>query len=191
LRRVVVYQTLEDRGTDLDKLEANGPYPCNWPNTWLGLGYYFWDSFIKNAHWWGQEIRNYPNGYIICEAICDFNDSDCCDLVGNTEHLKLFHDAYEFLKQKGLADSKTTVGRVIQYLKEDVKTFKYSATRALGFRSKNFHSKFSFTLPFEESKPAYLDFTPAIQICFYSKTSLNLRDYKIKYPPEYSEDYLV
>ncbi|KAA5549203.1 hypothetical protein [Adhaeribacter rhizoryzae] len=191
MRRVIVYQTLEDRDTDLGKLELNGPYPCKWPNTWLGHGYYFWDSFIENAHWWGQEIRNYSNGYIICEAICDFNDSDCCDLVGNTEHLKLFHDTYEFLKQKGLANSKTTVGRIIQYLKEDVKTFKYSATRALGFRSKNFHSKFSFTLPFENGKPAYLDFTPAIQICFYSKTSLNLRGYKIKYPPKYSDDYLV
>lgn len=73
----IVYQTLEDRQTDLDKIESNGPYSCRWENSWLGNGYYFWDTFIDNAHWWGVEGRKYKNGYIICQAECDFNDTEC------------------------------------------------------------------------------------------------------------------
>jgi len=187
----VVYQTLEDRGTDLDVLEIQGPYLCKWENAWLGNGYYFWDTFIENAHWWGAEIRKYPDGYIICKAICDFNDVECFDLVGNTEHLKQLSEAYETLKNKGFANKNTTVARIIKHLKDEVKVFKFSAIRALGLKSKAFNSEYSSILPFENNKPTYLDLIPAIQICFYTKTSLKLRNYKIVFPSEYSDDYLV
>lgn len=186
-----VFQTLEDRGTDLGKLESNGPYPCRWENSWLGDGYYFWDTFIENAHWWGEEIRCYPNGYIICKAVCDFNDTECFDLVGNTEHLELFYDTFEFLKSKGLANEGTRVKRIIEYLRNSVKIFKFSAIRVYGIRSKDYRSRFSYTQIFEKNKSQYLDVKPAIQICFYSKTSLNLRDFKIVYPEEYIEGYAV
>ncbi len=101
-----VYQTLENRGTNLNKLVSEGPYLCNWENSWLGDGYYFWDTFIENAHWWGQEIRKYPNGYIICKAICDYSDESCFDLAGNTEHLKMLKDTYDFMKKEGLLTTK-------------------------------------------------------------------------------------
>ncbi len=186
-----VYQTLQNRDDDLDKLESNGPYECNWNNSWLGDGYYFWDTFIENAHWWGKEIRKYDNGYIICKGICDYNEIECCDLAGNTEHLQMFSDTYEFLKTKGLANKDTKVKRLIHYLKDDIKTFNFQAIRAYGIRSKNFNSRFSFNLFFESNSNAYLDFKPAIQICFYSKSSLNLRNYKIVFPDEYIDGYLV
>ncbi|MDP3441813.1 MAG: hypothetical protein Q8T08_03040 [Ignavibacteria bacterium] len=186
-----VYQTLEDRNTDLDKLEFKGPYPCHWENSWLGDGYYFWDTFLRNAHWWGKEIRNYRKGYIICEAICDYNDTDCFDLVGNTNHMELLQETYEFLESKGLVNKNTKVKRLIRYLREDMKVFKYEAVRAYGIRSKNFNSRFNFSLSFEDNRPGYLDLSPAIQICFYSKKSLNLRNYKIVFPDEYIRGYLV
>jgi hypothetical protein len=186
-----LYQTLEDRDDDLAKLEANGPYPCHWENTWLGNGYYFWDTFIENAHWWGSEIRQYDNGYIICKAICDYNEIECCDLVGNTEHLQMFNRTFEFLKDKGLVDGNTKVKRLIQYLKEDIKTFHFIAIRAYGIKSKNFHSKFCLNMFFENRNAGYMDFKPAIQICLYKKTSMNLRNYKIAFPDEYIDGYLV
>ena len=142
----VVYQTLEDRQSDLDKLESNGPYPCSWKNSWLGDGFYFSDTFIANAHWWGKEIRNYPAGYIICKAICDYNDTDCCDLVGNTEHLQMFQNTYDLLKSKGLANKNTKVKRLIRYLKDDIKKFNFNAIRVYGIKSKNYNSRFSLTL---------------------------------------------
>jgi hypothetical protein len=187
----IVYQTLEDRNSDLDQLENNGPYPCRWENSWLGDGYYFWDTFISNAHWWGREIRQYPNGYIICKAICDFNDTECFDLVGNTEHMQLFKEAYEFLKRLGIANHGTKVNRIIRFMQKEVKTFNYDAIRVYGIKSKSYNSRFSFTLNFEKKNPAYFDITPAIQICFYKKNSLNLRNYKIVFPDEYISGYLV
>jgi hypothetical protein len=185
-----IYQTLEDRG-NRQNVELEGPFPCNWDNTWLGDGYYFWDTFIENAHWWGKEIRKYENGYFVCKAICDFNDTECCDLVGNTEHMRMFSNSYDFLKKEGLANETTTVKRLIHFLKDELNNFKFNSIRAFGLRSKNYNSQFSFTMNFEENRVQYLDLKPAIQICFYSKTALNLRNYTLIYPPEYTDDYLV
>jgi hypothetical protein len=47
-----VFQTLENRGTNQTHLEQGGPYICHWENSWLGDGFYFWDTFLENAHWW-------------------------------------------------------------------------------------------------------------------------------------------
>ena len=185
-----VYQTLEDRG-NVDDVEKHGPYPCDWENTWLGNGYYFWDAFIDNAHWWGKEVRKYPNGYIICKAICEYNDIQCCDLVGNTEHLLMFQNAFEMMKVVGLANNDTKVKRLIDFMKDEIKTFKFEAIRVHGIKSKSNYSDFSFKLNFEDNRPSYLDFKPAIQICFYKKTSLNLRNYEIVYPEEYISGYMV
>ncbi|MBK9689303.1 MAG: hypothetical protein IPO65_16695 [Saprospiraceae bacterium] len=66
-----VYQTLENRGNQ-DYVENNGPFLCSRNNAWLGNGYYFWDSFIENAHWWGWKVKKFTNGYFICEAFYDF-----------------------------------------------------------------------------------------------------------------------
>jgi hypothetical protein len=187
----IIYQTLEDRGGNIKTLVNNGPYVCSWENSWFGDGYYFWDTFIKNAHWWGKSVRRYTKGYVICRAECDYNDVDCCDLVGNTEHMQMFSDAYFFLKQKGLVDANTTVKRIVKYLKDDINVFKFQAIRAYGVRSKGFNSEYSCNVFFEEGKASYMDFNSAIQICFYSKDSLNLRNFNIIFPEEYVEDYVV
>ncbi len=192
-----VYQTLENRVKNYDELtkmdlltqlEENGPYPCQWENTWLGDGFYFWDTFIDNAHWWG-ESRNYPKGYIICEAVCDYDYSSnaCLDLVGNTEHIEAFRKAFNWLKKKGLANEHTTVKRIIHFLKDTSETFPIDAVRVDGRKSKSYNSPYNFTLKFEENGnlPAYFDGSPTIQICFFKKNSLNLRDFKIIYPDEY------
>lgn len=185
-----IYQTLEDRETDLNELEELGPYPCNWENAWLGKGYYFWDSFIENAHWWGEEIRKYPDGYIICQAECDFSDEECFDLVGNTSHLIQLHDAYKLMKSKGLINKKTTVNRVITFFKNNLENFDFTAIRVYGIRSKSYHSRFSFTQVFEKNNVAYLDYKPPIQICFFTKKSMNLRSFRIVYPENYSIDFV-
>jgi hypothetical protein len=72
-----IYQTLEDRG-NADDIENHGPFPCKWENTWLGRGYYFWDTFMNNAHWWGKSVT-IPD--VICEADCEFSTIKCLDLA--------------------------------------------------------------------------------------------------------------
>ena len=187
-----VYQTLEDRG-NRDYVEHNGPFICNRKTAWLGEGYYFWDSFIANAHWWGLEGAKYSNGYFICESLYDFDELFCFNLVDNPEHLKLFNETKELMQLKGLYQSGvTTVARIIKFIKDTINVFKYEAIRVYGINSKSFNSPFSNRSIFDsKNNTKYLDSSPAIQICFYSKTSLNLRDFRIVFPQEYNDDYLV
>jgi len=184
----VVYQTLEDRENP-DYIESDGPFPCKRLNAWLGEGFYFWDTFIENAHWWGSEGANYNDGYVICKSECDFTDEKCFDLVGNTEHILEFAKAIKLMKEKGLYNDQTTVARIIYHLKDVLKMFNYEASRVYGVKSKLLNSKFSACINFLPSKPQYLDILPAIQICFYKKKSLNLRNYKIVFPDEYIDGY--
>ncbi len=184
-----IYQTLEIRGR-INDLAKNGPYICSWDNSWLGDGFYFWDTFIDNAHWWGK-TRKFESGYIICNAKIDYNEIDCCDLVGNTEHMFMFSDTYTLMKKKGLITTDTTVKKLIIYLKFTLKIFNFEGIRVYCPTSKKFNSEYSLNLFFEHNRPWFIDFKPAIQICLYSKNSLNLRDYKIVFPDEYIEGYLV
>lgn len=190
----IVYQTLEDRGGDLRKLEANGPYPCHWENSWLGDGYYFWDTFIENAHWWGKEARKYRNGYIICQAECNFNHDECLDLHGNLEQLKEFKDAILLAKKNKVIDENSTVKNVLAKFRGELENFKkFSAIRINGIRSRTYNSIYNINFLFEETKQQYLEVIPAIQICFLKKTSMGLTNYKIVFPEEYEyiDGYVV
>lgn len=188
------YQTLEDR--DIHKVETDGPFKCTKENAWLGHGYYFWDSFIENAHWWGKEVNNFKNGYIICESRYLLAENNCFNLVDNPIHLREFNQAKSLLIEKGLyVHNSTTVARIITYLRETLKIFKYEAIRAYGVNSINPGSTYSNRTKFKFSSFKdsfqYLDSLPAIQICFCSKTSLSLTGFVIVYPIEYIEDYVV
>lgn len=50
-----LYQTVEDRNNP-SEIETEGPFLCVRNNAWLGRGYYFWDTFVELAHWWGNTI---------------------------------------------------------------------------------------------------------------------------------------
>jgi hypothetical protein len=58
-------------------------------------------------------------------------------------------------------------------------------------KSKRFDSPYSLNLFFENKKDQYFESIPAVLICFFTKTSLNLKNYKIVYPDEYNSDYVV
>jgi len=186
----IVYQTLEDLDNP-DSIELNGPFKCKFENAWLGRGYYFWESIIENAHWWGTECNSYKDGYVICKASYDSDDELCFNLIDNYEHLSKFKDTIDLMKKKGLYKSNTTVARVIYYLKDTLKIFNYQAARVYGVHSKSKDSDYMLNLSFNPNGHQYLDLLPAIQVCFYSKNSLNLRNYHIVYPDKYIEDYLV
>ena len=188
----IVYQTLEDRGNP-DYIETNGPFICNRKNAWLGTGYYFWESFIENAHWWGKECNSFVNGYIICEAEYTEDEEKCFNLIDNQIHIKMFNDTKSLMEKKGLyVHNQTKVSRIIEYLKNTLKIYHYEAIRVYGVNSKSNNSDFSNRTVFNDrAKYQYLDTSPAIQICFYSKISLTLRNYRIVFPVEYNSEYLV
>ncbi len=186
------YQTLEDRG-NVDEIEINGPFKCNSRSAWLGEGYYFWDSFIDNAHWWGCEGAKYSS-YVICQSEFELDETGCFNLVDNPEHLSQFNETKKLLKEQGIyIEGETTVARIIKFIK-NTGVFNFEAIRVYGVNSVGFNSHFSNrTILINKSgnMRQYLDSIPAIQINFFTKNSLNRTGFKVVYPHEYVDGYLV
>jgi hypothetical protein len=177
-------------------IKKNGPFQCTHSKAWLGSGFYYWESFVENAHWWGSEGAKYSNGYVVCESSFDLDEEKCFNLVDNPDHLNSFIKTIEVMKETGLyKEYQTTVRRVIEFLKNKLKIFTYEATRVYGVNSLSFNSPYSKRIIFvyKEGKRTtqYLDLIPAIQVCFYSKSSLNLSGFEIIHPIEDADDYLV
>ena len=89
------------------------------------------------------------------------------------------------LQTKQIHD-KPVVSRIIEFLKQQ-NSFKYEAIRANGINSRNDDDR---TL-FMANGYQYLESSPAIQICFLTKNALNRKGFKIIYPEEYVEGYVV
>lgn len=186
-----LYQTLENR-ENFDEIIANGPFLCRWPNTWLGEGYYFWDSLICNAHWWGK--YRFDESYVITRGMCDFNSELCFDLYANFDHLMQFEEICNKISSNNLTDQPITVPAVIEFLKMS-NNFPYQAIRAnstvqIDEKIKKNRS-FIFRVPFEIGKKNYLDTRPTVQLCLLNKGSLNFRDYTIIYPESSDFSYTL
>ncbi len=174
-----LYQTVEDRD-NADEIEAHGPYLGNASSAWLGQGYYFWDSAIELAHWWGR--KRYPQkGYIICRSIIQ-NDDCIFDLYNNHEHRILFRDFINIVREEmGIFDVR--VPEVIEYVRRHTDVFKnYKGIRALGTKSAG-NAFANYRIKFVKSNVAYLDICPAIQYCITDISILG--GYTIAYPDYY------
>jgi hypothetical protein len=187
-----IFQTLENKDNP-DYIEQNGPFQCDRKDAWLGKGYYFWESFIENAHWWGEKCPEYQNEYIICKAVYEYDNNKCFNLIDNKEHITIFKNSIELMKEQDMFQkNKTTVSQILHFLQKNIRLFNnFDACRVYGVYSKEKKSNYSLTVPFKTNKPQYLDLCPPIQICFYKKNALNLHNYKIIYPDEYVEGLLV
>lgn len=183
-----LYQTLQDRHNP-DHIEQEGPFQCKKRNSWLGVGYYYWDSFINNAHFWGETSYGVDK-YVICEAECDYNTDKCLDLVGTTDHIASFNEFYAVLREQRLADENTTVARIIEYMKTKMVSFKYEAVRIYGVNSLGKNNIYSRRMKFvsDVSSAQYLDLLPAIQVCIFKKNGLNLKKFRIVHPTHYCNE---
>lgn len=185
-----LYQTLADKENP-EYVEQNGPFECSKKNAWFGNGFYFWDTFIENAHWWGE--ISYNNSYIITSGKCDFDREKCFDLTGSdTSHNIIFCDALKIIQESQILE-KITVPRVIEFLKMNTQ-FTFEAIRGYGINTispNGDFKKYVKRLNFKIGSFQYLDYLPAIQICLLEKKSLNYREHKIVYPEIYVNDYYL
>lgn len=166
-----IFHTVEDR-ENIDYVEQNAPFKCKSKSAWLGEGYYFWDSSIDTAHWWGKQRYK---SYLICKTECSYKMDEMYDLYNNAKQRSEFREMTSLIKEK--YSSKTvTVPFVIEYLKQNTK-FPYKAIRAYAVNSNRNSSRLNFI----EKNNAYLDLDPAIQICVIDKSILDL-PLKIIYP---------
>ena len=105
-------------------------------------------------------------------------------LIDNPEHLTSFKFVKSALQTKQIHD-KPVVSRIIEFLKQQ-KNFKYEAIRANGINSRNDDRTLFMANGYQ-----YLESSPAIQICFLTKNALNRKGFKIVYPEEYAEGFVV
>lgn len=188
MSKKVLYQTVADKGTPEDILR-NGPYQCI-RNPWLGIGYYFWDTYLPLAHWWGKQ--GYRGQYVITRIDFDYNPDDVFDLVGNTEHIQQFKEYAELLHLNNYLRGPFTVGRIIEHMKRHT-SFPYKAIRAEGRHSILYYDNpdLKQQIPFRIGKKSYLDLLPPIQICFINKEDVLNNTYSIIYPESYRLDYSI
>ncbi|MDQ3191286.1 MAG: hypothetical protein M3Q58_06815 [Bacteroidota bacterium] len=187
--KIKLHQTLKNKD-NVDYVENHGPFKCVEKHAWLGFGYYFWDTHIELAHWWGNEVHH-SREYLICEAY-GIIDSKCWDLHGNGEHreeLKALSD--EMVARKVVSSDKVLVPNIIEFFKNKGKFF-YTSIRALGTYSisDNFVNKqFILRYPFMSNGRQCLDMFPPVQICLIEKKALSLNSYSVIYPEHYRESY--
>lgn len=156
MKKCKIYQTVANLG-NAEELEKLGPIYCQ-DNPWLGNGYYFWDGLVSNAKWWGR--THYKNKYMIFSSSYVWDSPMLFDLVGNSEHLKFFHD-FSVRLMKKLSLKTIKVATVIEYMKRE-NLFPYKAIRAEG---RNCNGVSKAQLYFDDQGLYYLQPLPKIQIC--------------------------
>jgi hypothetical protein len=178
MKLVNIYQTIEDRNDDDDVLN-HGPYFCSKKGSngklktgikepWLGEGYYFWDTNIEDAEWWGKTVYNKEGkNYIVCHTKYDQHSPLLYDLLGDIEQFNEFVDIAKFILEKKKLE-KIKFVKVLDYLKK-APHFSYKAIRVYPCPE---HQK-ETNVVFPESKYRII-FRPInkVQVCFFDKTLL-------------------
>ena len=173
-----IYQTLEDRG-NYEEIKAHGPYFCSIYDSngklkqgtkepWLGEGYYFWDTRINDAHWWGKQIYRWA-GYVICESQYDQNSGLLYDLLGKLDLFDDFIKCAHFIKQQRNID-KVSFPLVLEYLKTKT-DFPYKAIRVWPDPTlQGIDTKSGIFFPGEKANLRSIE---KVQICFFDSTLLS------------------
>lgn len=174
-----IYQTLEDRN-NCDEIESHGPYLCSQYDSdrnkkkgiqypWLGEGYYFWDTRIEDARWWGNTIYwRKEKGYIVCQTQYDQHSPLLLDLVGNLSLFDDFVSCAQHLKRVKKVD-RITFPAVLAYLKKQ-DGFNYKAVRAWPDPKVDSSNPF-INILFPGGKAVFRKIEK-VQICFFDKTLL-------------------
>lgn len=183
--KTVVHQTI-DLTDDAEKVENDGPFKARTAKqSYLGLGYYFWDNHIELAHWWGK--IHCGNSYYICDSEFHIDYEDFFDIVGRREHQIFLRDTINKLKWNNLS-----IGQIIEGLKKMNIThpttgiFPYKAIRAIDLEKVvNDDDVYHYSEREKDgitTKLGIANLSPSIIICLLEKNRVHLLDYKILYP---------
>lgn len=184
----VLYQTLEDRG-NVDDVEANGPYLSDVRDCWLGKGYYYWDTFLEAAHYWGYVSYTVKGkDYIIAKSDLLIPADKLLNLL-EPEQLAMFKrwiDSYS----KTFPETDVTVEKVIAHAEKIMgSAFPYVAIKAEfreSFTNKSYQDRIYPRV--NPNGKAYLDLRPPVQICIKDKSIIGSNNFKVIYPTKYAED---
>ena len=196
MKCVKIFQTLENRG-NRNEVEVHGPYFCSLSDPygnikqgvkepWLGEGYYFWDTLIDDAHWWGRTVYE-EQGYLICQTTYDQHSELLYDTVANVDQMKELVDCAEVIKQERNLNT-VTFALVLGYLRKRTR-FNYKAIRVhpspITWKQKDV----SIVFPDRDKKIAFLQLDK-VQICFFDKTLLT-NPFVVIYSSEQPADFVI
>lgn len=187
MARKILYHTVADNDNP-DYVLSNAPFKCE-REPWLGKGYYFWDSYIEHAHWWGKV--GYHGKYMITQVECDYHPEEVFNLVGDTDNLKTIAEAATLVKADLKLKEQPLLINIINFLRTKT-SFAYKAIRVEGRGSFSYKVNPELTkqIRFSMKLPAYLDMSPQIQICYFSKKDIHIQSFAIVHP-EYMDNYGV
>ncbi|MCC6279564.1 MAG: hypothetical protein IT262_03125 [Saprospiraceae bacterium] len=176
------YHTVEDRNNP-DVILLEGPFRCEREDAWLGHGYYFWDTRIELAHFWG-ELNFNRRGHVICRGIINDDPGILWDLDGRIAHQEEFIAAIDMMIDAGIIsrDEDATVNEIITFLKKrDILTYK--AIRAADEDNDTYFIRFK---PRKAPKQAKMRLRQRVQICLIEKNNLTLQEFLIIFPEKYT-----
>lgn len=182
-----IFQTLEDRG-NAHEIEELGPFRCTNHLAWMGDGYYFWEADVNLGHWWGETVHQ--GNYIICESKYTLDLEKCWDIYNNFEARQDFENIVNEIKRRNVNSGKPLKARdVIDFLRKS-NTLEYESIRFSAHGSIGNTSSFSSKIIVRSRNfgSAYIDLTPAIQLCFFKYNDSKRKGYFIIYPEHYSID---
>lgn len=173
---VNIYQTLEDRG-NYEEVESHGPYFCSLydksgkqksgtKEPWLGEGFYFWDTRIKDARWWGDTVYSWK-GYIICQTSYDQHSPLLYDMVGSLDMLNDFDECARHIKERRKLKT-VSFPVVLEYLKRK-EDFNYKAIRVWPDPITKTQNNIGVYFP---GNKTVLNMIEKVQICFFDNTLL-------------------
>lgn len=113
------------------KHEQNGPIFCDdtedtdeTKKAWLGPGYYFWDSVIADARWWGT--LHYNDDYLIAIAHYNAWSNDYLDLTEVFQRNEFFEKYKKFCSK---TKKELNMAQFIVILQKIGKSWKYKAVK--------------------------------------------------------------
>lgn len=173
-----IYQTLEDRGNHKD-IENHGPYFCSLRDEsgnlksgtkepWLGEGFYFWDTRIDDARWWGKiTYEQKMKGYVVCSTCYNQYSPLLYDMVGSISMFDDFEACAKLIKSKKNV-KRVSFSVVLEYMKQR-EDFNYKAIRVWPYPTRVSNPQIGVFFP---CKKATIRKMEKIQICFFDKTLL-------------------
>lgn len=173
---------MEDRN-NVDYVEAYGPFPGDIRDRWLGKGYYFWDTFISSAHYWGKVSYGNKN-YIIAKSDVSLSPEQVLNLQEPADLLKF--TSWRDIYAKTFPKSLVTIEKVLTHAEKIMgSSFPYIAIRAQfhdSINNRNYQDRIS------PNGRAYLDLKPPIQICIKDRSIIGKDNFKVIYPVNYSDN---
>ena len=193
MRATDIYQTLEDRN-NYAEVEKHGPFFCSITYSngslkkssrvpWLGEGYYFWDTRIFDAHWWGSKVYT-SNGYIICHTTYDQHSPYLYDLVSNVDQLDEFVQCAKLITEERKIKT-VSFPVVLNYLMKKAQGFDFKAIRVWPHPATYKETAIRFP-----DKKLFLASVDKIQICFFDKTLLT-NPYKIVFKNTFAAEQTI